>query len=99
MNSSGPGEDFSNIFPRGIGRGIRDANQLAQRLNSIIGEMGEGTSETLYRRTREVLLRGEHRLMIADADNNSVLQRLMMLRLLPRAPRPVSRLMGYARIP
>jgi hypothetical protein len=90
LNTSGPGDDFSNIFPWGIGRGIRDANLLAERLNRIIGEMGEGISETLYRRTREVLLRGEHRLMIADADNNSVLQRLMSVT--PPVPSAASRL-------
>ncbi|WP_157106092.1 alpha/beta hydrolase [Nocardia sienata] len=90
MNRFGPDGDFSNIFPLGIGSGIRDAHLLAERLNRIIGEMGEGISETLYRRTREVLLRGEHKLMIADADNNSVLKRLMSVT--PPAPSTASRL-------
>ncbi|MEU1985406.1 alpha/beta hydrolase [Nocardia sp. NPDC019395] len=77
MNSSGPGQDFPEFFPMGVRRGVLDANLLAQRLEKIVTEMGTGISDTLYRRTQRFLLDGDRSLVISDADNASVLRRLM----------------------
>jgi hypothetical protein len=77
LSGSGPDSEIPDFFPQAVRRGVVDANLIAQRLDRIVREMGEGISETLYRRTREAVLRGNHDLIISDADNSSVVRHLM----------------------
>ncbi|ONM46401.1 alpha/beta hydrolase [Nocardia donostiensis] len=55
---------------------IFSARLLAQRLERIILEMGEGVSEAVYRRTRDAVVRGNYDFILADQDNARVFEAL-----------------------
>ncbi|MCX0269574.1 alpha/beta hydrolase [Nocardia zapadnayensis] len=69
-------DDFDSLAGE-LHPGIFQARLLARRLEQIVLDMGQGISETLYRRARDAALRGEHELITADADHNRVLARLL----------------------
>lgn len=77
MRGVGSGPDDFDSFLQERHPAIFSARMLAQRLEGIIRDAGEGISETLYRRTRDAVLRGNHEFITADMDNGRVLRQLM----------------------
>jgi hypothetical protein len=62
---------------REMNRNVLAANVLARRLDSIIREMGEGISETLYRRARDMVQRGNEHLITEDSNNSRIIRELL----------------------
>ncbi|MGW5385180.1 alpha/beta hydrolase [Nocardia sp. NPDC003963] len=77
MDSSGPSRhDIASVL-QNLSPGILEARALARRLEHIVLEMGEGISETLYRRAGEAALRGNHHIILAQSNNDGVLRELL----------------------
>lgn len=77
MGSSGPSRDDIASVLKDLSPGILEARALARRLKRIVSEMGEGISETLYRRASEAARQGNHHLILADSNNDRVLGMLL----------------------
>ena len=68
--------------------GIRRANMIARRLESIIQEAGEGIAENLYRKTRDAVVRGEGDLVANDENFARLIGESARSELPPEIPRP-----------
>ncbi|MFI2232506.1 alpha/beta hydrolase [Nocardia testacea] len=77
MGSSGPSRDDIASVLKDLSPGMLEARALARRLKRIVSEMGEGISETLYRRASEAARQGNHHLILADSNNDRVLGMLL----------------------
>lgn len=72
---SGPGE--IDAFLEANHPGILQARLIAQRLDAVVQEMGRGISDSLYRRTRDAVLRGNEQFITAERDNARLLRALL----------------------
>lgn len=71
---SGPSE--IDAFLEANHPGILQARLIAQRLDRVVQEMGRGISDSLYRRTRDAVLRGNEQFITAERDNERLLRAL-----------------------
>lgn len=84
-----PEGDDLDLSRMGVSPGIIQARMLARRLERIVEEMGEGISETLYRRAHAAVVRGNHDFILADADSDRIMRGLMAHGNMPAQAGPV----------
>ncbi|WP_169813496.1 alpha/beta hydrolase [Nocardia vaccinii] len=68
--------------------GIRRANMIARRLESMIREAGEGIAENLYRKTRDAVVRGDGDLLADDEHFARIIGEAARSERLPEVARP-----------